>query len=216
MFRAPFTVSVDVPIPGSFPLGRSSRRTALSAIGSTIQTDTIASSTLHLSASVASWRRFARFRPDLLLLAELNSIDGPDDFFPLGVVPRDWLAVRTMGTANIDGEFADIYAVEWMSYLRSSLAVEALGLGIRDIDLSTLLMAEPRRITQLASREAYRMSAAGIFYSSRYGQSLENWAVFEPVSLRDEESSIVATDDPDLREALSLHAIELEAAPRSR
>jgi RES domain len=154
----------------------------------------------------------ARFRPDLSLLAELNSIDGPDDFFPLGVVPRDWLAVRTMGTANIDGEFADIYAVEWVSYLRGTLAAEALGLGIHDIDLSTLLMAEPRRITQLASREAYRMSAAGIFYPSRYGQSLENWALFEPVSLQNEQSRIVAADDPDLGAALSLLAIELEGA----
>ena len=158
----------------------------------------------------------ARFRPDLSLLAELNSIEGPDDYFPLGVVPRDWLAVRTMGTANVDGEFADIYAAQWVSYLRSSLAAEALGLGMQDIDVSALLMAEPRRITQLASREAYRMSAAGIFYRSRYGQSLENWALFEPVSLQNEECQIVATDDPDLREALLLHAIELEAAPRSR
>jgi hypothetical protein len=156
------------------------------------------------------------FRPDLSLLAELNSIDGPDDFFPLGVVPREWLAVRTMGTAKIDGEFADIYAVEWVSYLRGALAAEALGLGIHDIDLSTLLMAEPRRITQLASREAYRMSAAGIFYRSRYGQSLENWALFEPVSLRNEESSIVAAADPNLGAALSLLAIELEGPAKSR
>ena len=31
----------------------------------------------------------ARFRPDLVLLAELTAIDGPDDFFPLRTVPRD-------------------------------------------------------------------------------------------------------------------------------
>ncbi len=155
----------------------------------------------------------ARFRPDLSLLAELNAIDGEDDFVPLGTVPRSWLAVRTMGTTGIEGIYADIYAAGWVSHLRRSLAAEALRLGLKDIDLSTLEMAEPRRLTQLASRQAYRSSFAGVFYHSRYGQSLENWALFEPFLLLGPTSVALSPDDPDLREALQLLGIRLEAGP---
>ena len=38
----------------------------------------------------------ARFRPDLSLLAELDAIEGEDDFVTLGTLPHDWLAVRTV------------------------------------------------------------------------------------------------------------------------
>ena len=149
----------------------------------------------------------ARFRPDLSLLAELDAIEGEDDFVALGTLPRDWLAVRTMGSAEIDGVFADIYGIAWVSQLRRTLAGEALKLGMKDIDLSSLERAEPRRHTQLASRKAYLLNFAGIFYRSRYGQTLENWAVFEPFSLQHATSKDFYEDDPDLLEALRLHGI---------
>ncbi len=151
----------------------------------------------------------ARFRPDLGLLAELTSIDGPDDFFPLGTVPRDWLDVRTMGSAEIEGTYAVIYAPGWVSHLRRILAAEALRLGIKDVDLSTLQMAEPRRLTQLTSREVYRSHFAGVFYGSRYGHSLENWALFEPFLLVHPKSEVFLVDDADLLEALRLLDIRL-------
>jgi hypothetical protein len=151
----------------------------------------------------------ARFRPDLSLLAELDAIEGEDDFVALGTLPRDWLAVRTMGSAEINGVFADIYGIAWVSQLRRTLAAEALRLGMKDIDLSSLERAEPRRLTQLASRQAYLLSFAGIFYRSRYGQTLENWAIFEPFPLEDSTSKEFSEDDPDLMEALRLHGIRL-------
>lgn len=151
----------------------------------------------------------ARFRPDLSLLAELDAIEGEDDFVAIGTLPRDWLGVRTMGSAEVDGIFADIYGIAWVSQLRRTLAGEALKLGIKDIDLSSLERSEPRRLTQLASREAYRMSFAGIFYHSRYGQSLENWAIFEPFPLQHARSKDFDEDDSDLLEALRLHGIRL-------
>jgi hypothetical protein len=153
----------------------------------------------------------ARFRPDLSLLAELDTIDGEDDFVPLGTVPRSWLAVRTMGSAAIEGIYADIYAAGWVSHLRRSLAAEALKLGLKDIDLSTLEMAEPRRVTQLASRQVYRSSFAGVFYRSRYGQSLENWALFKPFLLIGPDSDALSSEDADLTKALQLLGIRLEA-----
>ena len=114
-----------------------------------------------------------------------------------------------MGSATISGAFADIYGIGWVSHLRRSLAAEALRLGVKDIDLSTLEMAEPRRLTQLASRQAYRLDFAGIFYRSRYGHSLENWALFEPFPLENASSSDLSEGDPDLLEALRLHGINL-------
>lgn len=152
----------------------------------------------------------ARFRPDLSLIAELREIDGQDDFLPFGTLPREWLTVRVMGTAKIDGIFADVYALQWVSHLRKALAAEALRLGMREIDLSSLESAEPRRLTQLASRQAYRLKYAGIFYRSRYGHSLENWAIFEPFPLKAVESDTLSEDDPDFLEALRILAIRLQ------
>jgi hypothetical protein len=151
----------------------------------------------------------ARFRPDLTLLAELNAIEGEDDYVALGTIPRDWLEVRTMGSAEIDGVFADIYGVAWVSQLRRTLAAEALRLGMKDIDLSSLERAEPRRLTQLASRQAYLLNFTGIFYRSRYGQTLENWAIFEPFPLDNATSEEFSANDPDLLEALRLLGIRL-------
>ena len=153
----------------------------------------------------------ARYRPDLELIAELDEIEGPNDFLPLGTVPRDWLEKRLMGSAAVEGQFADIYAAGWVSYLRTRLAGQALKLGMADIDLASLQTPEPRRLTQLASREAYFMNVTGIFYRSRYGHSLENWALFEPATLLDEDARDISEDDPDLLEAMRLHGVELEA-----
>jgi hypothetical protein len=151
----------------------------------------------------------ARFRPDLSLLAELDAIEGENDFVRLGTLPRNWLDARTMGSAEIDGVFADIYGVAWVSQLRRTLAGEALRLGMKDIDLSSLERAEPRRLTQLASREVYLLSFAGVFYRSRYGHTLENWAIFEPFPLENATSKEFSKEDPDLLEALRLHGIQL-------
>ncbi len=142
-------------------------------------------------------------------MADLEAIEGEDDFVPLGTLPRDWVDARTMGSAEIDGVFADIYGVAWVSRLRRTLAGEALRLGMKDIDLSSLERAEPRRLTQLASREAYLLSFAGVFYRSQYGQTLENWAIFEPFPLEHATSTEFSTDDPDLLEGLRLHGIQL-------
>jgi hypothetical protein len=151
-----------------------------------------------------------RFRPDLSLIAELSEIDGTDDFLPLGTLPREWLTVRMMGSAAIDGIFADVYALRWVSHLRKALAAEALRLGMREIDLSSLESAQPRRLTQLASRQAYRLKYTGTFYRSRHGHSLENWAIFEPFPLRAAESETFSEEDPDFLEALGILGIRLQ------
>jgi hypothetical protein len=151
----------------------------------------------------------ARFRPDLSLLAELNEIAGDNDFVPLGTLPREWLTNRMMGQATANGIYANIYATSWVGFLRRILAADALQLGIRDIDLSALEAAQPRRLTQLVSRQAYKMNFAGIFYCSRYSHSLDNWAIFEPFPLEETQSVDIAENDPDFLEASRIHGIRL-------
>ena len=111
-----------------------------------------------------------------------------------------WLIVRQ--------GYADVYALEWVSHLRAALAGIALKLGMEEIDLSSLGRAEPRLLTQQASRIAFELGYAGVFYHSRYGHSIENWAIFEDWTMPDRfpihqpNSKKVAEDDADLLEAL--------------
>ena len=125
----------------------------------------------------------ARFRPDLTLLAELQKISGDDDFFPLSQVPRSWCETRVLGTATTAGVYADIYAAQWVGHLRNALSAECLKLGLHDLDVAVLQQGQPRRLTQLASLEVYKVGLNGTFYRSRYGHDLENWALFEPFDL---------------------------------
>jgi RES domain len=141
----------------------------------------------------------ACFRPDLELLSALSEIAGPNESARLNV--RDWAKSRAMGSAQVDGAFADIYTSEWLSMLRKKLASQTMALGIREFDLSALQAPRPRRLTQLASRIVYSRGLNGVFYCSRFGRELENWALFEPWTLRGSKSSPIAVDDGELVEA---------------
>jgi len=151
----------------------------------------------------------ARYRPDLTLLAELNQIEGENDFFPLGRVPREWCDERLLGSALAEGAYADIYAAEWIALLRHHLAGECLQLGLSDLDASVLQSHAPRRITQLASLEVWRLNFDGIYYRSRYGHDLENWALFEPFRIRQATSRAFGIDDPDFVEALRILGLKV-------
>lgn len=69
--------------------------------------------------------------------------------------------------------------------------------------------AFPRRITQLASRQAYEAGCAGIYYLSRYGHDLENWAIFEPFPIRPGESRAISPDDENFLKALDILGLKL-------
>jgi RES domain len=146
----------------------------------------------------------ARYRADLSLLAELNEIEGANDFFPLGAVPREWSEGRLLGSAHAEGNYADVYAAEWIAFLRHRLAGECVRLGIDELDASVLQRHAPRRITQLASLEARRKNFDGIYYRSRYGHDLENWALFEPFRLLRTSSEAIRPDDRMFLEALRI------------
>lgn len=153
----------------------------------------------------------ARFRVDVSFVADLALMEnGEDDFTAFGTVRRAWIKGRCIGTANVEGEYADLYALGWVSHLRTALAGIAVKLGMKDFDLSSLEPAEPRVLTQQAGRIAFEFGYAGVFYHSRYGHSIENWAIFEDWTMPDRfpihqpNSRKVAEDDPDLLEALRI------------
>ena len=153
----------------------------------------------------------ARFRPDLTLLSELSEIEGENDFVPLGVIPREWCDQRLIGTAEADGEYADIYSSAWLAHLRIKLADECLRLGLQDLDAAAMQRATPRRISQLASRQAYEAGCTGIYYLSRYGHDLENWAIFEPFPIRPKAAQPISTDDESLLSALEVLGLKLSS-----
>ena len=93
----------------------------------------------------------ARYRPDLTLLAELEAIEGDNDFFPLGTVPAEWCANRALGRASAEGQYADICGGDWITHLRRRLASECLRLGSR-----TWMPACCRVACLVASRNWFR------------------------------------------------------------
>jgi len=152
----------------------------------------------------------ARFRADPKLLAELAEIDGHDDYTPAGEVPIEWAEKRVMGSANTEGEYADICSSDWISRLRKLLAPYLRQFGVEDLDASVLQQTAPRELTQFVSDIVFHESFAGIYYRSKYGHDIENWALFEPFQIRSLDALPIRPDDPDLQRALTLHSLKLK------
>ena len=51
---------------------------------------------------------------------------------------------------------------------------------------------------------------AGIYYRSKYGHDIENWALFEPFQIKVQEPEPLRPDDRDLQRALELHSLKLK------
>lgn len=57
-----------------------------------------------------------RFRVDVSFVADLALMEnGEDDFKAFGTVRRAWLKGRCIGSASVEGEYADIYALGWIT-----------------------------------------------------------------------------------------------------
>src|ERR1035437_4810211 len=152
----------------------------------------------------------ARFRVDPKLLAELAEIEGEDDHFPLGEVPVEWVEKRIMGVATANGEYADVCSSEWISRLRKLLAVHLEKFGVDDVDASILQKTAPRILTQFVSRIVFSAGFAGIYYLSKYGHDIENWALFEPFQINVKDPEPIRRDDRDLQRALQLHSLKFK------
>jgi hypothetical protein len=142
------------------------------------------------------------------LINTLNSIENSGAAQShLGRVPLSWIKGRTLGEAiSARKRFADVYAAEWLSYLRRSLEPGLMAKRLdaaQDFDLA-LLGSQDRRLTQQVATLAYQLGYDGIYYQSRHGVDLYNWALFEPFELSHATNGPIHPDDPDLKRALAL------------
>jgi hypothetical protein len=121
--------------------------------------------------------------------------------------------------------FVDIGDASRFATPRVHLAARAIHHDLSEIDAATIRLDAPRRFTQEVSRLVYEWhedhgGCAGICYRSRLGDQFANWAIFEPppdtgLDLPVASSREIATDDPDLLEALRLLNLELGCLPRA-
>lgn len=161
----------------------------------------------------------ARFRPDPAVIAGLAAITGDDDgALPAGHVPASWIANRTMGTAKMNGPFADVGQSESLAHLQIAMAPELVRYSIKELDGSVIRQA-PRQFTQEVSRYVFGRAHPdgtsifeGITYQSRLGDEFMNWAIFErhdrePV--REPCASAFRVDDADFLEVLELFKLTL-------
>lgn len=151
----------------------------------------------------------ARFRVDPKLAAELAAIEGSDDFYPLGEVPLEWLSLRTIGVARLNGTFAEVCSAEWISRLQVKMTPHLASFGLKNFDASTIQSSSKREVTQMISRFVYESGADGIAYPSKYGHDLKNWAIFEPFRIQIQDPEPITMDDPDLMKSLTLLHLKL-------
>ncbi len=161
----------------------------------------------------------ARFRPDPVVVAGLAEISGDDEgALPPGHVPGAWVTARMIGTATVNGLFADIGSSESLAHLREVLAARLIHFGYQDLDGAVVREAH-REFTQEISLYVFGRADSvgaptfsGLAYRSRLGDEFTNWAIFERPD-RDPVLNATATDlrvdDPDLLATLELFGLTL-------
>ncbi len=160
----------------------------------------------------------SRFRPD----PGLSAIANEEGFMALGEVPADWrhrrLAVRAIARPN-DAiptiRFLDVEAAETRSLLREELGELLAYYGYSDLDVPTVRGAD-RRITRWIGRWAYeqrdaddRLQLAGIRYLSRLSSEWECWALFDDVSLDEQERRPIARAESALARIAELYGLSV-------
>lgn len=58
--------------------------------------------------------------------------------------------------------------------------------------------------------EARRRNFDGVYYRSRYGHHLENWALFEPFRISNAGAEAIAADDATFLEAIQMLELRVE------
>jgi RES domain len=171
----------------------------------------------------------AQFRPDGGLTHDLGAIrgDARDRDYPSvrpGELSVDWLARRRLGRARLSGAYVDIGHSRTVATLRGAFLQEALSLGLPDFDAAAIRLHAPRRFTQEISRCLSRLPidggvlASGVAFSSRHGDELRLWAVFEREADVGKKRSHLLTscrtrpidpEDKALLQALEVHGLIL-------
>ncbi len=165
----------------------------------------------------------ADFRPDLGLVGELDEITGDDqdDQYPTaeaGTLPLDYLAPRCAGAALMSGIFVDVRQPDTIAALRRRFGVLAASLGFPDLDAATIKSNAPRTLTQRMSSWFYSLSSPrvdGVTFSSRHGDELQLWAIYEQPAddnagshtLADHVPVELDKNTPALTEAMRIHGL---------
>jgi hypothetical protein len=169
----------------------------------------------------------ACFRPDGTMLQALDDIAEDEEDAALhptataGHVPYSWLEPRTAAAAHLTGSFCAVTTAASIAALRPTFISQALRLGLGDFDASALKDGRPRILTQSVATHLYATTDVdGVTFTSRHGDDLELWAIFErpgdpPTSPRlvDLETHPLSPENPDLLAVFELFGLRWEPLP---
>ena len=161
------------------------------------------------------------FRADPELAAGLKEIvdeDVQDRAVPPGHLPVSWLRGRLVGQATVSARCAQVGHSRSLACLRRELAALVVRYQLEDLDGSAIRMRAPRAFTQHVSRFVYQCTDEdgtaqfhGIDYLSRFGDDLDNVALFElpdgDEPLAAGTAAPISLDDPALRDAMQHHGL---------
>jgi hypothetical protein len=166
-------------------------------------------------------------------VSDLDDIDDEVSWGPLvtpGVVPADWVATRSLGSALLNGWFVVIGHSSTVAAIRPHFLPLASNLGFSDFDGASLRAHAPRALTQGIARFVYGTShkdghlCNGIRFYSRHGDDMGLWALFEYSEdtslhggvrgvLSDMHQMRISTHNPDLLRAIELLGLRLDTSP---
>jgi hypothetical protein len=136
-----------------------------------------------------------------------------------GELTLEWVEAREIGEIHPKhGRFADIGHSQSLAALNHDLAAEIVRHGLNEIDGAAIRQKAPRTLTRAISRHVYEHATnddrlfAGIFYESRHGNDLHNYALFENGGRWDFEAvsdRSLSRDDPHLRQAMKMLEITI-------
>ncbi|MCU1572330.1 MAG: hypothetical protein JWO93_412 [Micrococcaceae bacterium] len=128
----------------------------------------------------------AGFRRDSRLALELDEIVEDDEdavlypTVPPGQVPREWLDARAAASAELAGAYCAVTDSRSLAVLYPNFIGLAFRLGLMDLDAAALKDARPRELTQAIASWIYeKTDLDGVTFTSRHGDDLRLWAIFE-------------------------------------
>lgn len=165
----------------------------------------------------------AWYRPDPKVTAEIEQIVDNEPHLNRtrrpGELTLEWVEARQISEIHPKhGRFADIGHSQSLAALNRDLATEIVRHGLDEIDGAAIRQKAPRTLTRAISRHVYEHATlddrlfAGIFYESRHGNDLHNYALFENGGRWDFDAvsdRSLSRDDPHLQQALKMLEITI-------
>jgi len=131
-------------------------------------------------------------------------------------------SLREVSHTDVSGSLVVVGAARTIAILRQAFASLVLQYGIDDLDAAAIRLSVPRAFTQQLSSyfeaqiDDNGRAFAGIYFLSKHGDDIENWAIFEQERMKGQtpilsvERENPDPNDDDLRRALDLLAIRIE------